>query len=139
MVTSPAGATMSPFGGWFGELTNRPAVALAVAPSLSVTITLTVCEPPENVCVALEPGCGPTIVPSPKSNRYETRLPSASDEADAFAVTASGAGPPEGLSESAAVGGWFGAPTLTTSGADGSEAAPRLSVTVTVAGQLPVP
>src|SRR5262245_11729401 len=37
MATSPAGATMSPFGGWFGELTNRPAEAVAVAPSLSVT------------------------------------------------------------------------------------------------------
>ena len=60
---------MLPLGAWFGVLAYALAVAPAVAPSLSVTVTVTVCGPPAKLWVALEPGCGPTMVPSPKSNR----------------------------------------------------------------------
>src|ERR1041385_5186957 len=104
------GATVSTAtGAWFADCAVAVTVAAAepVAPWLSVTVTRTVQVPAANVCVAVEPDCGPTTVPSPKSKRYEAMLPSASDEAEAFAVTPRGAAPLEGVTVSRATGGWF--------------------------------
>src|SRR5919204_3480600 len=47
------------------------AVALDESPAVSVTVTVTVYVPGRRyVCWAVAPACGPTVVPSPKSNRY---------------------------------------------------------------------
>ncbi len=83
------------------------AVAAPVAPWSSVTVTCTVQVPAAKTCVALAAACGPRTMPSPKSNRYERMLPSASDDAEASAETLSGAVPLEGVTVSRAVGGWF--------------------------------
>ena len=49
--------------------TTTLAVALAVAPPLSVTVTLSVQEPAAYVCCADGEDCGPAVAPSPNSNR----------------------------------------------------------------------
>src|SRR5260221_518157 len=124
-------------GAWFtGAVAVTVAAAEPVAPRLSVTMTRTVQVPAANVCVAVAPACGPTTVPSPKSNRYEAMVPSASDEADAFAVTLSGAGPLEGETVSRATGAWFaGVDAVTVASAE--PVAPWLSVTVTRTVHVP--
>src|ERR1043166_2747373 len=98
-------------GGWFvvGADAVITAEAVPVAPWLSVTVSRTVHVPAANVCVAVAEACGPTTVPSPKSNLYEAIVPSASDDADPLAVTASGAVPDDGDTVSRATGGWFAA------------------------------
>ena len=85
--------------------------------------------------VAVELDCGPTTVPSPKSNRYDVMLPSGSEDAEASAVTASGAVPEDGVTVSRATGGWLAAVAVTT--AEAEPVAPALSVTVTVQVQRP--
>src|SRR6266542_2235383 len=124
-------------GGWFaaGD-TVTVAEAVAIAPPLSVTVTLAVQVPAAYVWVAVAPGCGPTTVPSPKSNRYDAMLPSGSDDAEASAVTASGAVPDDGVTVSLATGGWFAAGDTVTV-ADAVAIAPPLSVTVTLAVHVP--
>ena len=54
---------------------------------------------------AFAPGCGPTLVPSPKSNRYEAIDPSGSRDPDPSATTASGAPPLAGVTVNDATGG----------------------------------
>src|SRR6266849_3155692 len=85
--------------------TMTAAEAAPVPPRLSVTSTMAVQFPSAYVCVAVEDDCGPTIVPSPKSNRYEATLPSGSLDAEASAVTLSGALPVDGKITSDAAGG----------------------------------
>src|ERR1044072_188291 len=105
-------------GAWLegGADTVTTAEAVPVAPWLSVTVSRTVQVPAANVCVAVAPDCGPTTVPSPKSNLYEAIVPSASEEAEPLAVTVSGAVPEDGDTVSRATGGWFvvGADAVTT-------------------------
>src|ERR1051325_3296272 len=55
-------------GAWLGAVTVTTAEAEPVAPWLSVTVSRTVQVPAANVCVAVAEACGPTTVPSPKSN-----------------------------------------------------------------------
>src|ERR1051325_794556 len=124
-------------GAWLGAVTVTTAEAEPVAPWLSVTVSRTVQVPAANVCVAVAEACGATPAPSPKSNLYEAIVPSASDDADPLAVTASGAVPDEGDTVSRATGGWFvvGADAVTT--AEAVPVAPWLSVTVSRPVQVP--
>src|ERR1041384_4093547 len=124
-------------GAWLGAVTVTTAESVRVAPWLSGTVSRTVQVPAANVCVAVAEACGPTTVPSPKSNLYEAIVPSASDDADPLAVTASGAVPDEGDTVSRATGGWVvvGADAVTT--AEAVPVAPWLSVTVSRTVQVP--
>src|SRR6266545_1524729 len=119
--------------GWFaaGD-TVTVAEAVAIAPPLSATVARAVQVPAAYVWVAVAPGCGPTTVPSPKSNRYDAIVPSGSLEPEASAVTVSGAVPDDGVTVSRATGGWLvGVETVTLALA--VAIAPSLSVTATVA------
>ena len=58
--------------------------------------------------MTLEVADAGTVVPSPKSKAYESACPCGSLDADASAVTVTGAVPLDGLTVSAAVGGWVG-------------------------------
>src|ERR1051326_8985214 len=124
-------------GAWLegGADTVTTAEAVPVAPWLSVSRTVQV--PAANVCVAVAPDCGPTTVPSPKSNLYEVIVPSASEEAEPFAVTASGAVPDEGVTVSRATGGWFAVVPLAVTTAEAVPVAPLSSVTVSRTVQVP--
>src|SRR5947208_3370750 len=122
-------------GGWLGAVAVTTADAVPVAPLSSVAVSRTVQVPAANVCVAVAPACGPTTVPSLKSNLYDAIVPSASDEVEASAVTASGAVPLEGVTVSRATGGWLGAVAVTT--ADAVPVAPLSSVTVSCTVQVP--
>src|SRR5207302_207854 len=105
----------------------------AVAPLLSVTVAMIVFVPAvEYTCVAVGPG---TTVPSPKSMLEEAIVPSASVEAAVDEVTVTGAVPEAGVTLSAAMGGWFGAATLTVPVV--VEVAPLLSVTLAVTVFVP--
>src|SRR5205823_3709079 len=78
---------------------------------------------------------GPTTVPSPKSNRYDVIVPSGSEEAEALAVTWSGAVPEDGVTVRRATGGWLLVPLAATT-AEVPGAAP-VSVTVTLQVHCP--
>src|SRR5436190_405556 len=108
---------------------------VAVAPALSVTCTLAVHVPAAYVWVMVACDCGPMTVPSPKSNRYEAIEPSGSEEPDASAVTASGSVPDDGVTVSAALGGWLRRATATVT--ELVAVAPTLSVTWTLAVHVP--
>src|SRR5580765_696368 len=108
---------------------------VALAPALSMTSTVAVQLPAAYVWVAVAPGCGPATVPSPKSKRYDVIVPSGSDDAEASAVTASGAVPEGGVTVSAACGGWLGGDTATW--VDAVALLSPSSITCTVAVQLP--
>src|ERR1043165_7570349 len=101
-------------GAWLGAVTVTTAEAEPVAPWLSVTVSRTVQVPAANVCVAVAEACGPTTVPSPKSNRYEAIEPSASEDAEPLAVTVSGAVPEDGETVSRATGGRWAAAGVAT-------------------------
>src|SRR5438874_2433246 len=60
-------------GAWLdgGAVAVTTADAVPVAPLSSVTVSRTVQVPAANVWVAVAAVCGPTTVPSPKSNRYD--------------------------------------------------------------------
>src|ERR1044072_1273565 len=122
-------------GAWLGDAAVTNAEAEPVAPWLSVTVSRTVHVPAANVCVAVAEACGPTTVPSPKSNLYEAIEPAAAEEAGALAATVSGAWPEQGATESRATGAWLDAVTVTT--AEAEPVAPWLSVTVSRTVQVP--
>jgi hypothetical protein len=83
------------------------------------------------VWVALEPACGPTTTPSPKSKRYDAiGVESVSVDADASAVTFRGAFPEVGDTDSLAAGGL--SLGLTVTWAVAVDDCPAVSVTVTV-------
>ena len=69
------------------------------------------------------------MAPSPKSQAYEAIVPSASAEAEPFAVTETGAWPLDGVSVKLAVGAWLAA-IVTVRVVE--PVAPWLSVTVRV-------
>src|SRR6185503_20579405 len=94
---------------------------------------LAVHDPAAYVWFATEEDCGPALVPSPNSNRYDTTLPSASDDAEASRRTASGAVPDEGDAVSLATGAWLPGVDDTVTLAEAVAVAPWLSVTVTLA------
>ena len=76
--------------------------------------------------------CGPAVVPSPKSNVYDTTEPSASPEPDASSVTVSGERPASGAPASAAVGRWLAITVV-----EALLPRPASSTTVTVAVHVP--
>ena len=75
------------------------------------------------------------VVPSPKSNAYDSVWPCGSVEADASAVTCTGAVPDVGVTVRPAVGA-FGAAATEPSGRPES-VSPAVFVTVTVTGKEP--
>ena len=85
--------------------------------------------------IAVGSACGPTAVPSPKSNRYDAIDPLGSEEPAALATTASGASPVDGVTTNFATGGRFKCDTVTTT--DAEPVAPPLSVTTSVQVHTP--
>src|SRR5262245_57001138 len=81
--------------------------AVPLRPCESVTSTFTTQCPAPNVWLAVGAPCGPTRVPSPKSNAYDTTPALWPLEPEASARTASGAEPERGLTSSFVVGAWF--------------------------------
>src|SRR5205814_3401822 len=79
------------------EFTGTVTVAGLAPPLWSMTETVAVQLPAAYVWVAAGPACGPTIVPSPKSNRNDAAVPSGPTEPKALAVTARGATPDAGV------------------------------------------
>ena len=79
-----------------------------------------------------------TVVPSPKSNAYVRAWPCGSVDADASAVSASGAAPLAGVTVNEAAGGWTAGAVVTTV-AVVAVLRPLALVTVTVAVNVPTP
>jgi hypothetical protein len=106
--------------------------AAAVAPRLSVIVTVGVQVPVPYECVVTGPDWAGPTAPSPKSNWYDTMVPSESLDPDAFRVTVSGALPPVGAAARDAIGLEF-AVTV----AEAVLVPPLWSVTVTTADHVP--
>src|SRR5438045_5268833 len=83
------------------------------------------------------PDRGPTTVPSPKSNRYDTMRPSGSEDAPARAVTASGAVPIDGVTVSRATGGRLAPGEVAMTTPEAEPVPPLSSVTNKVTVQVP--
>jgi hypothetical protein len=98
-----------------GVVAVTGAVDVAVAPALSLTVTLTVYRPAAvYVCCAVAPGWGPTAaVPSPNEKVY-AEMGTGSVEPEASALTASGAEPVLGVTVSTALGAGRVQKTATT-------------------------
>jgi hypothetical protein len=106
--------------------------AVLTPPASSVTTTVRVHAPAPLTWVATGSACGPTTVPSPKANRYDTIVPSGSLEPEAFAVTVRGSFPVEGVAVRTTTGSWFEPPTAIEVVADPLSALAAVKVTPNV-------
>ena len=104
--------------------------ALPVAPLSSVAVSEAVHLPAGYALLALGEAWGPTVVPSPKANRYDTIVPSGSLEPAAVAVTASGSLPVIGVTLRTAVGGSLAVSTVMAVVAEPDRALAAVNVTV---------
>ena len=111
------------------------AVDVEAFPAVSLTVTVSVYVPAAPyVCPAVAVDCVGDVVPSPQSQAYVAiGVASPSVDADASAVTASGAVPELGLTVTLALGGR----SATVTAALVVEAFPAVSTTVTEALNVP--